>query len=443
MDDVAASWVRFFTFSSVNVAYVAIGCVLLGAAAGMVGCFAFLRKRSLLGDALAHAALPGICVAFLLTGSKDPVVILLGAVASCWIGALTVDWITRCTRCKEDSALGIVLSVFFGVGILVLTHIQHSGNAAQAGLDRFLFGQAAGLVARDVKILAGTAVLLCCVVALLYKEFKVILFDPDFARAAGLPVRRLEIALATVIVLAVGIGLQAVGVVLMAAMLVTPAAAARYWTDRLSAMLALAAVLGGVSGALGAWASYVAARMPTGPWMVVCVTGLFFASFLLAPGRGLAARLLRLRRFRRKTAVENLLRTLYQFGEAGQDWNTPRSLPELLERRGASTRELRRTLARLGRAGLVSEAAPGMFTLTADGAARGARVTRVHRLWEVYLTRKLEIAPDRVHDDAEEIEHVLTPELERRLAETLEYPERDPHGSRIPRAGRISISQGT
>ncbi|HNR32301.1 MAG TPA: metal ABC transporter permease, partial [Candidatus Hydrogenedentes bacterium] len=129
MDDVAASWVRFFTFSSVNVAYVAIGCVLLGAAAGMVGCFAFLRKRSLLGDALAHAALPGICVAFLLTGSKDPVVILLGAVASCWIGALTVDWITRCTRCKEDSALGIVLSVFFGVGILLLTHIQHSGNA--------------------------------------------------------------------------------------------------------------------------------------------------------------------------------------------------------------------------------------------------------------------------------------------------------------------------
>ncbi|MBP8131762.1 MAG: metal ABC transporter permease [Candidatus Hydrogenedentes bacterium] len=437
----ASSWLVILPFSSRNVVYVFGGCMLLGAGAGMVGCFSFLRKRSLLGDALAHAALPGICAAFLLTGTKDPLVMLAGAMSSCWLGAVSVDWIVRHTRCKEDSALGMVLSVFFGAGILLLTYIQHSGNAAQSGLDRFLFGQAAGLVARDVQALGAAAALLCAAVVLLYKEFKVISFDPDFARASGLPVRMLEMTLATLIVLAVGIGLQAVGVVLMAAMLVTPAAAARYWTDRLGVLLLLAALFGAGSGALGVYASCLGAKMPTGPWMVICATTLFLVSFAGAPRRGLVLRLWRLRRFRRKTAVENLLRTLYQLGEPAKDWNIPWSLPELLQRRGMSMRQLRRTLALLERAGLVGETQPGLFALTDAGVARGARVTRVHRLWELYLTRKLEIAADHVHDDAEEIEHVLTPELEERLAELLEHPQSDPHGRLIPARGAEPVTR--
>ncbi|MDP2323092.1 MAG: iron chelate uptake ABC transporter family permease subunit, partial [Gammaproteobacteria bacterium] len=245
-------WLEFFTIPSVNVAYVLIGCVILGVSAGLLGCFAFLRKRSLLGDALSHAALPGVCMAFILTGTKDPLVILAGAAVSCWAGALSIEWIVAHTRCKEDSALGMVLSVYFGFGVLLLTHIQNSGNAAQSGLDKFLFGQAASLVKGDVYTLGAVGVLMCLAVVVGYKEFKVVSFDPDFARALGLPVRFVEILLATLIVLAVCIGLQAVGVVLMAAMLVTPAAAARYWTDRLSRMLLLAVLFGGLSGAIGA-----------------------------------------------------------------------------------------------------------------------------------------------------------------------------------------------
>lgn len=425
-------WLEFFTFPSINIVHVLVGCVILGVSAGLLGCFAFLRKRSLLGDALSHAALPGVCMAFLLTGTKDPLVILCGAVFSCWVGAVAIEWIVRYTRCKEDSALGMVLSVFFGVGILMLTHIQSSGNAAQSGLDKFLFGQAASLVAKDVYVLGSLGTFLCLVVLAGYKEFKIVSFDPDFARAVGLPVRLVEIVLATLIVLAVCIGLQAVGVVLMAAMLVTPAAAARYWTNRLSTMLLLAVAFGGLSGAIGAYVSYLSTKMPTGPWMVVAVTSIFIISFLFAPKRGALARVLRQRRFRRKTALENILRTMYKFGERTQHWEEPLSLSELLQHRDMSMAQLKRTIRRLVARGKIREAHEGLFLLTESGVEEAERITRLHRLWELYLMKRLDIAPDHVHDDAEEIEHILTPELEARLLVELEGEATDPHGQLIP-----------
>lgn len=417
---------------SINALYVLGGCILLGVSAGMIGCFAFLRKRSLLGDALSHAALPGIAGAFLLTGTKEPLIILGGAMLSCWLGAVSVDFIVHHTRCKEDSALGMVLSVYFGVGILLLTHIQHSGDAAQAGLDKFLFGQAASMLRRDVITLAVLAIFICLAVLVAYKEFKIISFDADFARVLGLPRHAISIALATLIVLAVAIGLQTVGVVLMAAMLVTPAAAARYWTERLSVMLLLAACFGGLSGALGAYVSYANAGMPTGPWMVVGISSLFILSLLFAPRRGVVMRLFRHYRFRRQTVDENVLRTLYKYGERVQQWDAAHSPVELLQHRQMSMRALAHTLDRLIRKGYVEEAPQGQFLLTHRGLQRAERLTRVHRLWELYLTRKLELAPDHVHDDAEEIEHILSPELEQRLLEALEAPEVDPHGRAIP-----------
>lgn len=425
-------WLAFFTFPTVNVAFVTIGCVLIGITGGMLGSFAYLRKRSLLGDALAHAALPGVCMAFLLTGTKDPLVILLGAIAACWLGAIAIDAITTHTRVKEDSALGMVLSVFFGAGILLLTHIQQSGNPDQAGLDAFLFGEAASMVQRDVLTLAIAGGIACVCVALAYKEFKLLSFDPDFAHALGYNRRLLEIFLSTLIVIAVAIGLQAVGVVLMAAMLVTPAAAARYWTDRLGTMLVLAAAMGAASGFMGAYASYLAPRMPTGPWMVLAASALFTVSMLAAPHTGIVPRFLRHARTRRRTAEENVLRTLYLLGERAPSPDAHCSLGEIIEHRPMLPGTLRRVLHRLERSGRVHESPGGLFALTASGQARAERLTRLHRLWELYLTRKLDIAPDHVHDDAEEIEHILTPELEARLMEALDHPGQDPHARAIP-----------
>ncbi|MBI2423283.1 MAG: metal ABC transporter permease [Candidatus Hydrogenedentes bacterium] len=431
-------WIEFFTFSSINVIHVVLGCSLLGASAGAIGCFSFLRKRSLIGDALAHAALPGVCVAFMLTGTKNPLYFLLGAGASCWLGAVSVDAIVRYTRCKEDSALGMVLSVFFGVGILLLTYIQKTGDAAQSGLDHYLFGKAASLVESDVKLIAVVSLGVLGALVLAYKELKVISFDPDFAGAIGLPRRLVELMLATMIVLSVAIGLQAVGVVLMAALLVTPAAAARYWTDRLNIMLMLAAGIGAFSGFFGAYVSYLSPKMPTGPWIVVAVTSLFLASLMFAPRRGVLSRLMRHYRFRKKTARENVLRTLYLFGERADNWEQGYLLNEILHHRLMSTLELRRALYRLERNGLIVETPDHRFALTAAGVHAAARITRLHRLWELYLTRKLEIAPDHVHDDAEEIEHIITPELEKRLIADLGGPQWDPHEKHIPPVGGVA-----
>src|SRR5215217_2094569 len=202
---------------------VALGSALLGVVSGVLGTFAVLRRQGLLGDTLAHAALPGVCVAFLITGSKEPLVLLAGAAISGLIGTVIMLVLVGQSRLSEDTALGVVLSVFFGVGILMLTYISKQNNANQAGLDKFLFGQAATLVASNVRnlaILGGVALL---VVAILYKEFKLLTFDPGFAASVGFNTNLLAVLLTSLIVVAVVIGLQTVGVVLMAAMLVGPA----------------------------------------------------------------------------------------------------------------------------------------------------------------------------------------------------------------------------
>lgn len=266
---------------------VALGSALLGIVSGVLGSFAVLRKQGLLGDALAHAALPGICLAFIFTGSKAPLVLLLGAAVAGWLGTLLLLYVVRETRISEDSALGVVLSVFFGFGIMLLTFIQRGNNANQAGLDKFLFGQAATLVWDNVLTMLVLGAVALFVVGLLFKEFKLLTFDPDFAASLGFPTNRLSILLTSLIVIAVVIGLQTVGVVLMAAMLIGPAVAARQWTNRLGVMLGVSAFIGALSGVIGALISVSEARLPTGPMIILSLTAIVAISILFAPERGI------------------------------------------------------------------------------------------------------------------------------------------------------------
>jgi manganese/zinc/iron transport system permease protein len=277
---------------------VALGSAILGVVGGVLGAFAVLRGQGLLGDALAHAALPGICLAYLVSGEKTPLVLLIGAGIAGWLGTLLIIQVTRLTRIKEDAALGIVLAVFFGLGIVLLTFIQKRNDANQAGLDKYIFGQAATLVASDVALMAVLGGVVLLTVGLFYKEFKLLTFDVEFAASIGLPVRGLNILLTSLTVVAVLIGLQTVGVVLMAAMLIAPAAAARQWTDRLGTMIALAALFGATAGVGGALISVSAARVPTGPMIVLCATAIVAASLLFAPRRGLLWEAFRRRRNR-------------------------------------------------------------------------------------------------------------------------------------------------
>ncbi|MBP8251553.1 MAG: metal ABC transporter permease [Herpetosiphon sp.] len=274
-------------FQDYTLRNVALGSALLGIVSGVLGCFAVLRRQGLLGDALSHAALPGIALAYLLTGSKEPLVLLLGAGIAGWLGTLVINRIVRDTRISEDSALGIVLSVFFGFGLLLLTFIAKRNDANQAGLDRFLFGQAATLVGKDVLIMSILGGMALLIVFLLYKEFKLLAFDRAFAASLGFDPNRLGIMLTTLIVIAVVIGLQTVGVVLMAAMLIGPAVAARQWTHRLSRMIVLSAVFGGASGVIGTLVSISQTHVPTGPMIILSMTAIVILSILFAPARGI------------------------------------------------------------------------------------------------------------------------------------------------------------
>ena len=277
---------RFFSFQDANVKYVLLGSLLLGTTSGILGSFSLLRRRSLLGDALAHAALPGVCIAFLVTGTKSILPLLVGASLSGIAGVLVMQILIKNGRIKADSAIGLVLSVFFGIGIVLLTYIQRQPMGNQSGLDKFLFGQAASMLPSDLKTIGVISLFVLFVIILFFKEFRLLTFDPAFLATLGFPVQLIDLLLMALIVLAVMVGLQAVGVVLMAAILITPAAAARMWTHKLTSMVVLAGVFGAISGFLGTFFSSLAPRIPTGPIMVLSASAFFLVSAFFAPGKG-------------------------------------------------------------------------------------------------------------------------------------------------------------
>lgn len=287
-------------FNDYTLRTVALGAAILGATGGGLGAYAVLRRQSLLGDAISHAALPGVALAFLITNSKIPLVLMAGAGVTGWLATVAIRKVTRATRIKYDTALGLALSVFFGIGLVLLTYIQHQSGAGQAGLDTFLFGQAATLVEGDVitmAVLGGAAFLLT---ALFWKEFKLLSFDPAFGQSLGFPVGKLDVLLTTLLVVAIVIGLRTVGVVLMSAVIIAPAAAARQWTDRLGVMVVLAAFFGAATGVAGAILSSTIANLPTGPTIVLCMGAVVLVSLLGSPHRGLLWRIRRERRNARR-----------------------------------------------------------------------------------------------------------------------------------------------
>lgn len=425
------SLIEFFSFADPNIRYVVLGSVLLTASSALVGTFTFLNKRSLIGDAIAHAVLPGICLGFMVAGSKNPLVLIIGAFITGWLSLVVVEYVSRKTRIKEDTAIGLVLSVFFGIGILMLTVIQKSGNASQSGLDHFLFGKAAALVGSDLYAFLVVAGVLLVVVYLMFKEFGLLAFDKAYAQSIGYPVRTLELVLTSLIVLAVVIGIQAVGVVLMAAILITPAAAARFWTDKITVMIFLALAFGALSGLSGAYISFVAPAMPTGPWIVIVISMIAFVSFFLAPKRGVISRLIRQRTIHQTINNENVLKVMYQLGEENKNFFIPRHLDEIIRRRNYERSTLQSILRRLLSQGYVEQTG-SLWSLSEEGKNKAQRVVKIHRLWELYLTTYMKIAPDHVHEDAESIEHLLTPELEAELEKQLGYAKLDPHQTTIP-----------
>ncbi len=432
--------VRFFTFRDPTVRYALIGSILLGITCGLLGSFIVVRKMALVGDALSHAVLPGVALGFLWNTSKDPLAIFLGATVAGLAGAFAVGLIKQTTRLKEDTALGMVLATFFAVGICLMTMIQRLPTGNKSGLDKFLFGQAAAIGPDDLRLMAIVAGFVVLVIFLFYKEFLVTSFDEDFARVTGLPTRLVHYGLMLLLAFAVVIALQAVGVVLVSAMLITPAAAAYLLTDRMNRMLLLAAVFGMLAGVAGSFFSFLGPSLPTGPFMVLGATTVFAGAFLFAPRHGVVTRCWRQRSRAQRVQRENTLKSVYHVLEGREFKGEGVSLLELAERRRETVEAARAQGEKLRRHGLATLHEEGnMIFLTPSGWQQACAIVRNHRLWELYLTNAAQIAADHVHDDAEKIEHVLGEEVVRELERRLNYATKDPHGRPIPGWADVNV----
>lgn len=363
-------WLELFTDHTLLV--ILAGTTILGVTSGSLGAFTLLRRQSLLGDAISHATLPGVAAAFMLTQSKHPLILLSGAAAAGWAGTLFVKISTEHTRIKTDAALGIVLSVFFGFGLVLLTIIRKMPVASKAGLNKFLFGNAATLLKSDVTLMLtlGLCVLACLI--LFWKEFKIISFDSDYAQSQGLPVHGLDIFLTTLIVAAIVIGLQTVGVILMSAMVVAPAAAARQWTDRLGVMVVISAAFGAAAGSAGALTSSLISHLPTGPTIVVYLSVLVFGSLFFAPRRGLLWDWYRAYQNRSGIMRTTMLKNLLLFSEISTDPFHPHDISALQSIGRAS---IHRTMTGLKQAGLVDEPSKNCWALTPRGLKAARKLT--------------------------------------------------------------------
>jgi manganese/zinc/iron transport system permease protein len=425
-----------------------IGCMLMCLAASLMGAVVFLRKQSLIGEALSHAAYPGVILGVMASGflsiqeSEElqlSLLVLTGAFLTSLLGIWAIQALEKRMNVPSDAALCFVLSTFFGVGLTLASEVQFSFTALYKQALTYLYGQAATMTDVHILIYGILASVVLIFIFLLYKELQVITFDRQYAKSLGIRVKFIDTLLFFLVALAVIIGIRSVGVILMSAMLIAPAAAARQFTNRLSILFILSALFGMFSGFLGNYfsvqftetlsLSYPAARiiLPTGPMIVLVAAAICMCALLFAPERGLLVRLWRIKRFRYTCICENVLKAMWRIGPEAAI-----SLQQIAKYQTISRLYLRFLLWRMFCNGWIEREKDRLYRLTADGQLRAAKIVRLHRLWEVYLANYLGVGIERVHRNAEEMEHIITPELERELILLLNDPKKDPHQQPIP-----------
>lgn len=395
----------------------------LGSAAGLVGTFLLLRKRALTADALSHATLPGIAIAFMVMvgfggDGKTLVGLLLGAFVFGCIGVLAILGIRHTTRLKDDAAIGIVLSVLFGLGLCLLRIATEFPNGSAAGLSGFIFVKAASMVASDAMMMGMVALGIAIVTAVLRKEWTLLCFDEKFGAVQGWPVLWLDVVLMVLVAIVTVIALQSVGLVLAVAMLIIPAASARYWTTKITSMLIASALIGCMSGWLGAVVSALIPRMPTGP-IIVLICGFWFVlSFIVGPNDGLIIRQVSRVRLNRRIALQHILRSMWEVCEDNK--NSECTLESIVHVRSWNQRTVLKLLRYCAKRNYVTSLTTNVWRLSENGKTEASRVVRNHRLWEVYLITYADIAPTHVDRDADMIEHVLGRDLVEKLEVLLD-----------------------
>ncbi len=434
--------------------------VVVGALCGMscalLGTFLVLRRMSMMGDAISHAVLPGLAIAFLVAGSRGSLVMLVGAGVVGLLTAVFTQWIHRAGRVDEGASMGVVFTVLFAIGLILIVHVAEHGSdelgrAAGVDLDPrcvlqgalemvhlypvTLFGVSAP---RAFWITAAVFIANVAIVALLYKELKISAFDPALATSLGISADWMHYLLMTLVAITTVVAFESVGSILVIAMLIVPAAAAHLLTDRLGSMLGLAMIIAVIAAVTGHWSainvpSWVGfdGQSASTAGMIAVVSGLVFSlALLLAPRRGIVSQILNRLALSVRVAREDALGLLLRAEERGGTL-TPTELRGAVRATGAGSGAVSWALHQLQRQQLVRHDS-GRLQLTVAGKARATELLRSHRLWETYVEEHFHLPTDHVHGPAERLEHVTDPALRERLADTLANPTHDPHGRPIP-----------
>ncbi|MBT4530465.1 MAG: iron chelate uptake ABC transporter family permease subunit [Phycisphaerae bacterium] len=424
--------VKVLLLEDYNTRVVVLGVMALGVASGIIGTFLLLRKRALTADALSHATLPGIAVAFMVAVSfggsgKSMVWLLLGAFVFGCIGVLCILAIRHTTRLKDDAAIGIVLSVLFGLGLCLLKIATELPGGSAAGLQGFIFGKAASMVASDARTMLFVAVGVLLVTGMLRKEFTLLCFDETFSTSQGWPVIKLDMVLMAMVAIVTVIALQSVGLVLAVAMLIIPAASARYWAKSIMSILFLSAIIGCLSGWLGATVSALIPRMPTGPIIVLLCGFWFVVSFVFGTNNGIVVTQIQRAKLNRRVGMQHILRAMWEVSE--ENASSTFRVDEIIRLRSWKKLAVLQLLARAEKRNYVTRLPNGDWMMTTGGSIEARRVVRNHRLWETYLIHFADIAPSHVDRDADTIEHVLGKDLVERLEHLLDssYDLQSPH----------------
>lgn len=421
-----------------------LGCMLMCFAAGLVGVLVFLRKESLVGESLSHASYPGVILGAIIAGSLSidesselliSVLVISGAFTTALIALWIIHYLEIAFKIRSDSALCFVLAVFFGAGLTMASRVQFSQPRFYRQVQAYLYGQAATMTDTHIWIYGSLSLLIVIVVILFQKELEVIIFDRAYAKSLGMQVNRLDALFFALIVLAIVVGIRSVGVVLMSAMVIAPAVSARQFTNRLPRMFQLSAFFGLVSGFLGNYFSIELGKfsqerltLPTGPMIVLVSVLICLLALLFAPERGLILRNLRVLKFRFQCQNENLLKTFWYL-----DPDRAHAFLDILRYHHFYPGYLKILLFNLKMQGWIYQQSSQTYGLTHAGKQKAAKIIRLHRLWEVYLVDYLGVGAEKVHRNAEDVEHILTPELEQELTQFLNDPLEDPHHQPIPK----------
>ncbi len=395
--------------------------MMVGIMCGLLGCFIVLRNMALIGDALSHAILPGVVVAFVLVG-HNTLGFFVGAVVAGLLSAVAITWLQRNLRARNDAAIGIVFTAMFALGVIGISRVSRLPGV-HLDLKDFLFGNVLGVSDEDLYLTLAILLYVLLSIVVFYRYLFATTFQPVIAQTMGISVRAVHYYLMLLLSFAVVASLRTVGVILVVAMLITPAATALLLSKRLQKVLVIAALVGMLSALLGLIMA-ILLETPPGPAMAVVATVFYLLAALFAPGQGLFFRYLQKLRLQRRIRLEDTLKRAFQLQQADQ--LTSENLSQQL---GFGEAVVQRQLERLRRKGLME---PHSLSLTESGKQEARRLVRAHRLWETWLAEKLGLSPEQIHEHAEEYEHLLTDEILDEVDRTLGYPRTDPHGSEIP-----------